>query len=97
MQLADFLHDPVEYIDDAGPPLQRARRVSRTSYQCRMEHHVTAMLDRIWPGLDDKLLLFLFILHHFDKCYYSYFAFLMWRDINLAESPGAYVRVCDWQ
>ncbi len=58
---------------------------------------MTAMLDRIWPGLDDKLLLFRFILHHFDKCYTSYFVFLMWRDIKLAESPGAYVRICDWQ
>jgi hypothetical protein len=62
-----------------------------------MECRVTAMLDRIWPGLDDKLLLFRFILRHFNKCYNSYFAFLMWRDIKLAESPGAYVRVRDWQ
>ncbi len=58
---------------------------------------MTAMLDGIWPGLDNELLLFCFISHHFDKCYNSYFALLMWKDIKLAESPGAYVRVYDWR
>ncbi len=97
MPVADFLPDPVEYIDNAGPPLQGAQRVSRTSYQCRMERRMTAMLDEIWPGLDNKLLLFCFISRHFNRCYNSYFAFLMWRDIKLAEYPGAYVRVRNWQ
>jgi hypothetical protein len=58
---------------------------------------MTAMLDGIWTGLDDKILLFCFISCHFDECYNSYFAFLMWRDIKLAESPGAYICVGDWQ
>ncbi len=29
----------------------------------QMEHCVTAMLDRIWPGLENELLLFCFISH----------------------------------
>ncbi len=56
MLVADFLCYPVEYINNAGPPLQGAQRVSKTCYRCRIEHHVTAMLDGIWPGLEDKLL-----------------------------------------
>jgi hypothetical protein len=97
MPVADFLPDPFEYIDNAGLTLQGAQRVSRISYRSRMECRMTAMLDRIWPGVDDEVLLFRFISCHFDECYNSYFAFLMWRDINLAESPGAYVCICDWQ
>jgi hypothetical protein len=98
MQVADFLPELVEYIKDAaGPPSQGAQRVSRTFYWCRMECRVTAMLDGIWPGLDNQLLLFRFISRHFDECYNSYFSFLMWRYIKLAESPGAYLHVRDWQ
>jgi hypothetical protein len=97
MQVADFLPDPFEYINDAGISLQGERRVSMISYHCRMKHRVSGMLDGIWPGLDDELLLFCFTLCHFDKCYNSYFAFLMWRDIKLAESPSAYTCVRDWQ
>jgi hypothetical protein len=37
-----------------------------------------------------------FISHHFDEVYTSYFAFLRWRDIYLAEFPTAVVRICDW-
>jgi hypothetical protein len=54
------------------------------------------MLDGIWPGIDNKLLLCWFISCHFDKVYTLYFAFLRWRDIYLAEFPTAVVRVCDW-
>ncbi len=97
MPVADFLPNPFEYINDAGPTLQGAQRVSGTSYCSRMECRLTAMLDGIWPGLDDKLLLFCLISCHFNRCYNSYFAFLVWRDIKLAESPGAYVCVRDWQ
>jgi hypothetical protein len=97
MPFANFLPDPFEYINNAGLSLKGAQRVSRTSYWSRMEHRVTAMLDGIWPGLEDELLLYRFILRHFDECYNSYFAFLMLRDIKLTESPGAYIRICDWQ
>ncbi len=97
MPVADFLPDPFEYFNNAGLSLQGARRVFRTSYWSRMERRMTAMLDGIWPGLEDKLLLFCFILRHLDKCYNSCIAFLMWRDIKLAESPSAYIRVRDWQ
>jgi hypothetical protein len=81
----------LEYINDAGPPSQEAQKVSRTSYRSRMECHVTAMLDGIWQGLDNKLLLFRFISCHFNKVYTSYFAFLRWRDIQLVEFPTALV------
>ncbi len=87
----------LEYIDIAGPPLQGAQKVSRTSYQSRMEHRVTAMLDGVWPGLDNMLLLLRFISCHFDKVYILYFALLRWRDIQFVEFPTAVVHVRDWQ
>jgi hypothetical protein len=62
-----------------------------------MECRVTVMLDGIWPGIDNKLLLFCFISCHFDEVYTSYFAFLRWRHIQLAEFPTAVVCVRDWQ
>ncbi len=58
---------------------------------------MTAILDGIWPGLDNKLLLFCFISHHFEEVYTPYFAFLRWRDVQLAEFPTAVVCIRDWQ
>ncbi len=54
------------------------------------------MLDRIWQGINNKLLLCWFISCHFDKVYTLYSAFLRLRDIYLAEFPTAVVRVHDW-
>jgi hypothetical protein len=54
------------------------------------------MLDGIWPGTDNKLLLCWFISCHFGEAYASYFAFLRWRDIHLAEFPTPVVRVHYW-
>jgi hypothetical protein len=60
----------LEYIDNAGPPSLGAHKVSRPSYWSRMERRVATMLDGIWPGLDNKLLLFHFISHHLDRGLY---------------------------
>jgi hypothetical protein len=92
-----YVASQLEYINNAVPPSQGAQKVSRTSYWSRIEGCMAAMLDGIWPELDDKLLLFCFISCHFDKVYTLYFAFLRWRDIQLAEFPTAVVCVQDWQ
>jgi hypothetical protein len=55
------------------------------------------MLNGIWPGIDNKLLMCWFISCQFDEVYTSYIAFLIWRDIYLAEFLTAVVSVHDWQ
>jgi hypothetical protein len=96
MQEVNILSRPDKYVDNEGPSVQVVRRGSMTSYQQRLEHHKAAMLDGIWPGIDNKLLLCWFISCHFDEVYTSYFAFLRWRDIYLEEFPTAVVRIRDW-
>jgi hypothetical protein len=96
MQEVDILSGPDEYVDNEGPSMQVVRGGSMTSHQQRLERCKAAMLDGIWPGIDNKLLLCWFISCHFDKVYTLYFAFLRWRDIYLAEFPTAVVHVCDW-
>jgi hypothetical protein len=96
MQEVDILSGPNEYVGDEGPAMQVVRGGSMTSYQQILERRKAAMLDRIWPGTDNKLLLCWFISHHSDKVYTLYFALLRWRDVYLAEFPTAVVRVCDW-
>ncbi len=97
MQKVDILSGPDEYVDNEGPSVQAVWGGTMTSYQQRLERRKAAMLDGIRPGIDNKLLLCWFISCHFDEAYTSYFAFLRWRDIYLAEFPTAVVRVRDWQ
>jgi hypothetical protein len=91
MQEVDILSGLDEYVDEEGSSVQVVRGGSMTSYQQRLERYKAAMLDGIWPGIDNELLLCWFISCHFDKVYTLYFAFLRWRDIYLAEfpTPGA--------
>jgi hypothetical protein len=96
MQEVNILSGTNEYVEDEGPFMQVVRGGSMTSYQQRLEHHKAAIIDGIWPGIDNELLLCWVISCHFDEVYTSYFAFLRWREIYLAEFPTAVVRVCDW-
>ncbi len=97
MQEVDILSGPDEYVDNEGPSMQIVCRGTMTSYQQRLECRKAAMLDGIWPGIDNELLLCWFISRHFNEVYTWYFAFLRWRDIYLAEFPTAVVHVRDWQ
>ncbi len=97
MQEVNILSGPNEYVDDEGPSVQVVCGGTMTSYRQRLECRKAAMLDGIWSGIDNKLLLCWFISCHFDEAYTSYFAFLRWRDIYLAEFPTAVVCVRDWQ
>jgi hypothetical protein len=88
MQEVDILSGLDEYVDKEGSSVQVVHGGSMTSYQQRLECCKAAMLDGIWPGIDNKLLLCWFISRHFDKVYTLYCAFLRWRDIYLAEFPA---------
>ena len=96
MQEVDILSGLDEYVDKEGSSVQVVHGGSMTSYQQRLERYKAAMLDGIWPGIDNELLLCWFISCHFDKVYTLYSAFLRLRDIYLAEFPTAVVRVHDW-
>jgi hypothetical protein len=69
MQEVNILSGPDEYDDDEGPSVQEVCRGTMTSYQQSLECHKAAMLDRIRPGINNKLLLCWFISCHFDKVY----------------------------
>ncbi len=76
MQEVNILSGPDEYVDDEGPSVQVVCGGSMTSYQQRLECRKAAMLDGIWPGIDNELFLCWFISCHFNKVYTSYFVFL---------------------
>jgi hypothetical protein len=57
MQEVDILSGPDEYVDDEGPSVQVVCEGSMTFFQQRLECRKAAMLDGIWPGIDNKLLL----------------------------------------
>ncbi len=67
MQEVDILSGPDEYVDYEGPFVQGVCGGSMTSFRQRLERCKAAMLDKNWPGIDSKQLLFCFIFCHFDK------------------------------
>jgi hypothetical protein len=55
------------------------------------------MLDGIWLGDEDQMLLSHFISCHFDECYESYCAFPRWREPRMSKILGTVVQVRDRQ
>ncbi len=68
----------------------------RTPIACQVNNKEAAILDRIWPGSHDVVLVIRFVLCHFAGDWTTYLPFAHWADSQSLDYPNSYICLDKW-